>query len=254
MRQLIMKAQRLYVSEAVNPLMRSASLALWLIAGLGAVFSGGAQAGDVMFQSGIGRFNVPIRSIDEIRWDTVVRQQYDFSCGSAAIATLLTHHYDLPTSEDTVFKVMFAIGDQKHIRKLGFSLLDMKRYLDKRGLRSDGFKMTAEKLVKKGMPGITLISTNGYKHFVVVKGIRNDKVLVGDPALGTRVIPLEEFKEMWTGGAVLQARERAQIAQQHFNHARDWRARPDAPVGQGVGRDSIGQFTINLPGLNEFYQ
>ena len=42
-------------------------------------------------------YSMSVRSLKEMRlreaFRTTLRQQYDFSCGSAAVATLLTHHY-----------------------------------------------------------------------------------------------------------------------------------------------------------------
>src|SRR5208283_4171640 len=77
--------------------------------------------------------NVPLHSIKQLKlmraFRTTWHQQYDFSCGSAAVATLLSFHYGRPTNETTVFKAMFAAGDQARIQVQGFSLLDMKRYL-----------------------------------------------------------------------------------------------------------------------------
>ena len=58
-----------------------------------------ATGGTVWLQGAEGISNVPIRSIQERKFDRVVRQQFDFSCGSAALATLLTFHYDEDTDE-----------------------------------------------------------------------------------------------------------------------------------------------------------
>jgi len=57
-----------------------------------------------------------VRSIKEIKFQRAFQrtthQQYDFSCGSAAVATLLTFQYGRPTDESSVFKAMFVAGDQ----------------------------------------------------------------------------------------------------------------------------------------------
>lgn len=201
-----------------------------------------------------GAFNIPVQSRKEMKWSNVVQQQYDFSCGAAAIATLLTFHYDHPTSEDQVFKIMFDKGDKQQIRTIGFSMLDMKQYLDTLGLKSDGFRMTLEKFAKIGVPGITMINTKGYNHFVVIKGIKDNRVLVADPALGTRVIPREDFDHQWNG-AILAARESIQIARQHFNKTHDWRIQVKSPLGAGIDRSGLGSYSLSLPhGLQEFGQ
>lgn len=199
---------------------------------------------------GGGDFKLDIDSKQEARWDTVIRQQYDYSCGSAALATLLTYHYDMPTPESKVFEEMFKAGNQAKIKNQGFSMLDMKRYLDDRGFRAGGFRMTLDQFVKIGVPGITVINTKGYKHFVVIKGIEGDRVMIGDPAAGTAVVTREVFEGLWNG-AILAARNHIEVARSNFNTSEDWRSWPDSPVAEGISRTGIGSFTLSLPGRNE---
>lgn len=146
-----------------------------------------------------GDYALPVKSMVERRYLTVVRQQYDFSCGSAALATLLRYHYGDPQNEQTIFVGMWKEGDREQIRRLGFSLLDMKRYLNARGITADGYVVTLADIERTGIPGIALIDMKGYKHFVVIKGVANGQVLVGDPSLGIRLIEEEHFRSMWNG-------------------------------------------------------
>ena len=90
-------------------------------------------------------FSVKVTSLKEARFKATTRQQFDFSCGSAAIATLLTYHYNYPVTEQAVFNEMFARGDQVKIRKEGFSLLDMKTYLEAHQFKADGFELPLAK-------------------------------------------------------------------------------------------------------------
>jgi len=133
-----------------------------------------------------GSYAVPVKSMKEVKFAATVRQQYDFSCGSAALSTLLTHHYNFAVTEEKVFEQMFLNGDQSKIRLEGFSLLDMKRYLESLGFEADGFEEPLGKLVTASLPAIVLINQSGYNHFVVVKGVRDGRVLIGDPAGGAR--------------------------------------------------------------------
>lgn len=231
--------------------MRWFQLLLFVFLAAATASGGVAQAGSTLVQGAGGTFNLNVTSLKELRWKNVIRQQYDFSCGSAAVATLLTYHYDIPTSEAVVFEEMFLSGDQRKIQVEGFSMLDMKQFLDKRGLRSDGFRMSLDKLANIGVPGIVLINTRGYLHFVVVKGIEDDRILVADPALGTTVWKREDFESIWSGGIVLAAREEIEIAQQHFNDPEGWRVRPRSPIDQGVDRAGLGMFTLTIPGRHE---
>lgn len=175
-----------------------------------------------------GTLNVPVVSMKEARFSSTLRQQYDFSCGSAAVATLLTHHYGQTVSEAEVFQVMFANGNRDKIRADGFSMLDMKRYLDARGFPTIGIEASLDKLLEAKVPAITLINENGYSHFVVIKGVRADEVVIGDPATGTRVLERARFESFRVNDILLVVNERLDLAR--FNLATDWRVRPKAPL------------------------
>ena len=173
---------------------------------------------------------VGVVSWRDIPFRTVVRQQYDFSCGSAALATLLTHQYGLDTSETDAFTAMYAKGDQAKIRKVGFSMLDMKRYLAARGFASDGFRLSLDDIARAGRPVIALVTLGRYRHFVVIKGVTNDRVLVGDPALGLKTYGRAEFLAMWNGVAFALRDARA-ARSPTFNARSEWEPWSRAPVG-----------------------
>jgi len=184
-----------------------------------------------------GHLTIPTVSLKGARFMTTLRQQYDFSCGSAAVATLLTHHYDHKVNEAQVFQSMFERGNQEKIRREGFSMLDMKRYLEQLGFRADGIVATLDQLVDAGVPAIALVKENGYAHFVVIKGVRDGKVLLGDPATGTRVLPRATFERIWINSILLVAKNRVEIAR--FNQEADWRILPRAPLARGLDRNMV---------------
>jgi hypothetical protein len=193
---------------------------------------------------------LPITSMQETRTAGTVLQRYDFSCGSAALATLLSHHYGHPVTEQQVLEQMYANGDQAKIQKEGFSLLDMKRYLQGLGYEADGFEQPLDKLVEARLPAIVLVNEGSYHHFVVVKGIRNGMVLVGDPARGTRAVPRPEFEAAWVGRMLFVVHNRPQQAR--FNLASDWRAAPRAPLASGVPLDGVAGAGLQKHGPGDF--
>ncbi len=197
------------------------------------------------------RYSVPIISLKEGRFKTILAQQYDFSCGSAALASLLTYHYKQEITEAELFEAMYIVGDKESIHRYGFSLLDMKRFLESVGWTGDGFKISLDQLAEVGVPAITLIDTNGYKHFVVVKGIRGDEVVLGDPARGVMVVRRDEFEQIWNG-IVFVIRDNVEVANATFNQDDDWNVRVRAPVQTAMVRQGLASFTMNLPGLAEF--
>jgi predicted double-glycine peptidase len=207
-----------------------------------------AQAAD--FTAGGASFVLPVSSLKEARFRTTVRQQYDFSCGSAALATLLSYHYDFPVAEQDIFREMFLRGDQPRIRREGFSLLDMKRYLAARGFTADGFEQPLDKLAQAGLPAIVLVATNGYRHFVVIKGVAGGRVLLGDPAGGTRALPREDFEAIWQNRLLFVIHGRP--GKPHFNETADWRVAPQALLAEGIMRDSLRDVTVPKLGAGNF--
>lgn len=201
--------------------------------------------------AGIGApFSVPVTSIRAARFKSTLHQQYDFSCGSAAVATLLSYHYGYPVSEQFVFEQMYARGDQEKIRKEGFSLLDIKRFLELNGFHADGFQLPLQKLAESGFPAIVLLSEKGYKHFVVVKGLTATRVLIGDPAAGTRALARENFDDMWQSKLLFVIHDRPGPIR--FNDPADWRVAPSAPLADAISRNGLDLLTIPKNGTGEF--
>lgn len=199
--------------------------------------------------SGIGgaTYHVRVASLKEARYRSTVRQQYDYSCGSAAVATLLSYHFDHPVTEQLAFDQMYRSGDQERIRREGFSLLDIKRFLASQGFAADGFELPLEKLAEAGLPAIVLVVEKGYHHFVVIKGVRPDRVLLGDPSGGTRAVGRAAFDAMWQNRLLFVVHGRP--GQPRFNEAADWQVAPRALPEQVLDRDSL--LRVTLPKLGD---
>lgn len=220
------------------------AIALCLMTALSFAAAGAVRAQASLTDGGM-MFSVPVTSMRDIPFRTVVRQQYDYSCGSAALATLLHYHYNMPVTEAEVFKAMYAKGDQAKIQKVGFSLLDIKEYLASRGFQADGYKMTFEQLVKINRPAIAVVTAGAYRHFVVVKGARNGKILIGDPAGGLRTYSNAEFSQIWNG--VIFAIHTSSGVAAPYNRDEEWSPWAVAPLGQPMGDASLSSFTRELP-------
>lgn len=218
--------------------MRRVSLLIWVL--LANSFA--ARAADLPFVG--GGVQVPVTSMRQAQLRSTLLQQFDFSCGSAALATLLTHQYGHRVTEQDVFDDMFRHGDQALIRQQGFSLLDMKRYLAEHGFRADGFEQPLDKLIEAKLPAIVLISEKGYNHFVVVKGYRDGRVLVGDPASGTRALARASFDALWKSKLLFVIHSHSAAAR--FDDPADWLAAPRASLS--VSSTEVLR-TVSLPRL-----
>ncbi|MFD0739706.1 C39 family peptidase [Lysobacter koreensis] len=141
-----------------------------------------------------------VRTLRDLRYRELVPQRYDFSCGTAALATLLQYGYGYAdVSEVELIKRMMVGVDARQIVANGFSMLDMKRYVESLGLKGHGFRIDADALYRLKMPVITLMDIKGYKHFVLVKGAQAGRVFIADPALGHRVVFEGDFIKNWNG-------------------------------------------------------
>ena len=128
----------------------------------------------------------------------MVRQAYDYSCGAAALATVLHYHFGYPVTERDAIMGMFKYGDQADIKKRGFSLLDMKRYCNVIKYQAQGYRVPKPEVLKRlPMPVITIVKTQKYYHFVVIRGVDNRYVYTADPSWGNRRIPWGQFEENW---------------------------------------------------------
>jgi uncharacterized protein len=178
-------------------------LAIFLAAGC-AMVSG--QAGAQSLNTSVALPNsqtvyAPVRSFAALRFDGIVRQTHDLSCGAAALATLLHGFFGRDVSEKSVIDAILATAteeDKAKIAEGGFSMLELKRKAESVGLVAGGFRArNAEELRSLKAPAIVLVNNRGYSHFVVVRRVVGDDVFIADPAFGNRVETLSRFTASW---------------------------------------------------------
>lgn len=195
---------------------------------------GGARAGSVVLDESVtggNNLQLSVVSFKELKFRRTLKQEADFSCGSAALATLLTYHYNHPVAERSILTDMISHGNPAVIQARGFSMLDMKEYLERQGIQSGGFRLSVEKIATVRVPGIVLINHNGYNHFAVLDGLSDGRVLLADPSLGTRAMDLATFRKEWNGILFLILNG-ADDAQKGFNRRDEWATQPRASWDQ----------------------
>lgn len=143
-----------------------------------------------------------VRSLIEMRTDRVVLQQWDLSCAAAALATILNFQHDHPVSEREIAFALIQrpeyIADPELVRRRqGFSLLDLKRYVDARGYVGTGFGRLRLADLEARAPIMVPIDTYGYNHFVVFRGRHGNRVMLADPAFGNRTMTVDRFMGAW---------------------------------------------------------
>lgn len=143
-----------------------------------------------------------VKSLLEMRRDEVVVQEWDLSCGAAALATILKYQHGDEVTEREVAKGLINrpeyLDNPDLIRwQQGFSLFDLARYADQRGYKGIGYgELALEDLLEKA-PIIVPVDISGYPHFVVFRGKMGDRVLLADPSYGNRTMSVDDFEEAW---------------------------------------------------------
>lgn len=159
-----------------------------------------SEASDIRFNNifpGAGIVSKNVVSMREQRYVNMVKQNTDFSCGAASLATILKYAYGRDVGEEEVLRGLLEVSNPEVVRRKGFSLLDLKRYTKSLGMRGRGYKVKPSTLKRLKIPVIVLIDIRGYKHFVVFKTLRDNKVYLADPALGNKIIPFDDFLKIW---------------------------------------------------------
>jgi hypothetical protein len=157
------------------------------------------SAAQVDIGSGL-RIDLPARSMKDLRDQNLVRQRFDFSCGAAALATLLRYGLGEDVTEPQILSELFGLlseDEQAVTRETGFSLLNLQQVAQARGYRAAGFRLQPEQIAMLGGPVIVYIEPRGYQHFAVLRGVQGDRVYLADPSRGNIRMPAYRFLESW---------------------------------------------------------
>ncbi len=141
-------------------------------------------------------------SLLEQRQRNIVLQQWELSCAAAALATVLRFQHSVPVTERSVATGLINrneyLSNPDIVRqRQGFSLLDMKRFVDSIGFQGVGLgKLKLEDLIEYA-PVIVPVNLQGFPHFVVFRGATSSQVLIADPAFGNVTMSIEKFQHGW---------------------------------------------------------
>ena len=170
-----------------------------LVWGAIALTATGLSAQITIGASGL-RADRPMRSMKDLRDAGVVKQRFDFSCGAAALATMLRYGFGDEVTERQILVDLFtglSDDDKRTAERTGFSLLDLQRVARTRGYEAEGFRLEPGELPMLAGPVIVFIEPRGYKHFAVLRAIQGDRVFLADPSRGNIRMPLHTFLDSW---------------------------------------------------------
>jgi len=146
----------------------------------------------------------------ELRYQNVVGQTDWFTCGPAAVATLLRYYFGRTEVDEARVLALALEALQKtegEVRQGGISALALRQAMRALGVESRGFRLSLEQLrdyfVRGGLP-LILHTTLPEPHYVVAVGLVQEQVLLADPSWGQRMVSLEGLvSEKGFGGVVL---------------------------------------------------
>ena len=137
--------------------------------------------------------NMHIVAWKDMRDDKLEKQDEDFSCGSASVATILRSFYGLDVYEKDILDEVEKIGDDGTA-----SFSDLEQAVKKFGFKAIGLSVSFEKLKLIKIPAIVYLRYRGDDHFSVIRGISESGVVwLGDPSWDNRKFTEHQFRKMW---------------------------------------------------------
>jgi uncharacterized protein len=142
----------------------------------------------------------------QLKQMNIVMQKRDYSCGAAAMATVLQYFWSDNVTENQILaaieKILTPEEMQDRIKK-GLAISDLRRAAVEMGYLSTVGTLTFTQLSESKVPLIVGISPDGYDHFVVYRGMDCDYVYLADPIRGNIRLTHHEFVHQWQKNAAL---------------------------------------------------
>ncbi len=138
-----------------------------------------------------------IKSWSEIQNKNLVRQKYDYSCGSASVSTIMKYYYNQNISEIDVLNTILSIKSIDEKADLDLSFMDLSKYIKSINFKPIGFALNIQTLKKLNIPVIIFLKLSKSEHFTVFRGIDENNIYLADPSFGNIQIKIPKFKEMF---------------------------------------------------------
>jgi len=142
----------------------------------------------------------------QIKQMHVVMQKYDYSCGAAALATILQYYWGDNATEDQILLAIVKILTPEELQdriKKGLAISDIRRGAVEMGYLSTVGTLTFQQLRQSRAPLIVGISAEGFDHFVVFRGTDCEYVYLADPIRGNIRVTVSVFLRQWQKNAAL---------------------------------------------------
>lgn len=131
------------------------------------------------------------KSVQELKNENFIRQNYEESCGAASLANVLNFYSFKQFSEKEILEFLQQKTDM-------LSFAELKGAAMKMGYESEGFLLEREHLDEINAPLLVKIENDPrFPHFVVVMSMKGDFVRILDPNFGAYTASKKEFFSVW---------------------------------------------------------
>jgi len=158
-----------------------------------------------------------VKSYIEYKNEGLVRQKFDYSCGSSSLATILKFFSNDKVTEKEIPEWILekkglidkdCQGKRKEkcrVEKLQkfeeedfkLSFYDLAEFAKERGYRPVALALNLEELRKLKVPAIAFVKIRRNEHFTVYKGMDDKFVYLADPSFGNIKVRIGKFREMF---------------------------------------------------------
>lgn len=159
-----------------------------------------------------------VSSIKTLNQEAVTMQNLDYSCGSAALATLMKYYFNDDVTEMTLLeevKTLFSQKDFSVIEENGLSFKELEQIAAARGYQFASVQLQPTALAKLSGPILVYVEPNNYRHFAILRGTVNGRVYLADPSRGNISMPIEEFSQEWSGKSLILGKPGFGTPKQH---------------------------------------
>ena len=146
------------------------------------------------------RFARTVKSWHSLKRQNIVMQETDYSCGAAALATLVKYYLGDNVDEDYFLEGLDEILKPEEIEERienGLTMTDIRKVAVYRGYQAAVARMKLDKLFEAKVPLLIGIDVDGYKHFVIYRGFDGFYVYLADPIRGNIRVSATVFQGQW---------------------------------------------------------
>lgn len=136
-----------------------------------------------------GIADADIVTFKDLRDERIQKQQLDFSCGAASVATVLRSYYGIDVTENDILNLL---DDDNR-----YTFRDLANVVAKWNFHGVGMEIGFSDLKNLKIPAIAYIRYRETDHFTVIRGMSPGIVQLADPAFGNRRFRDRLFRKYW---------------------------------------------------------